>query len=586
MTEGIAELIHHERKHTLSAEIKTDSTIASGDYLGIKCVDGRFRLFCVDIADESDEDGTTEITATDAAVDELAGTIITRENGTSVKASEAVAAIASAAGWAIGTNEAGSKTADRKEEILDAWSALEEIEKAYGLYAAPYYVFQDGEIVGRRIDVLAKTPVYRGRLVESGVESDGIVVTRSSRPRPKIYPVGNGSLTIADVVWTKAAGKPVDKPKGQKWIGVPEAVEQYLGRGQTLSLPDVEDAEKLAQAAWEKAQAATKPEITATASICDMEMAAGQDWKSIRIFDVIRIRTRRGEDVEEQVTDIDRNYTQPERTKIILGKEPETSSSQVKQLKEESERHGRGVAGNQTMLRDTLVTVEELDSYTKTTISDVYVKLNAAEAAIELRATREEVAENDAYYTRRFSEAFMRLDAAEGEIELRASIEEVEGVKSNLSRAIIRLDAAEGQIQLKASKSAVDELTEEVKEVSLELDAANEEIRLRAKYIDLEGYVTIGEFEAELAKINRIFAGTATAAKIIVANLTALAMTFDGLKCKWQYLSVPYSGRIPELQRYIVRLADGETATLYAHPYAGRSIDLYERGYTFMMPTT
>lgn len=473
-SKGIARCVHDERNHTLSAEIPIHHAARPGEYLGLACVDGRFRIFCIDYADEDEDTATTAITATDAAVDELSGTIISRAEAENITAEKEVREIIAAAGWTVGVFEADEKTGSVKSGMVSAWDALSDAGKAYNMFVEPHYTFAGNRITGKTVDVLAKKPVYRGRLVEHGNDASSIRISYGKRPRPAIYPIGADGLNIAGVVWSKETGDPVDKPAGQLWIGVPEAVEEYGERGQTYEEPNITDANELARKAWEKAKEAAKPEITATARISDMEMIAGQDWKKIRMFDLVRVRPKYGQDAEEQAIRIERDYVRYADTKITLGKEQESSAKQVKALLKSSavtasrlSSHGRGIGANTTLLADTNVRLYELDGYTRTELSNVSIQLSAQEAAIVLKASREDLAETD----RKTSEALIRLDAAESEILLKASLEQVAGVESKVDEVSVRLNAAEKKIELKAD------------------------------YIDLQGYVTAEQLETTKAEI-------------------------------------------------------------------------------------
>ena len=492
LSKGIARCVHDERNHTLSAEIPIHHAARPGEYLGLACVDGRFRLFCIDYADEDEDTATTAITATDAAVDELRGTIISRAEAENITAEKEVREIIAAAGWTVGVFEADEKTGSVKSGMVSAWDALSDAGKAYNLFVAPHYTFAGNRITGKTVDVLAKNPVYRGRLVERGNDASSIRISYGKRPRPAIYPIGADGLNIAGVVWSKETGDPVDKPAGQLWIGVPEAVEEYGERGQTYEEPNITDANELARKAWEKAQEAAKPEITATARISDMEMIAGQDWKKIRMFDLVRVRPKYGQDAEEQAIRIERDYVRYADTKITLGKEQESSAKQVKALLKSSavtasrlSSHGRGIGANTTLLADTNVRLYELDGYTRTELSNVSIQLSAQEAAILIKASREDLAETD----------------------------------RQLSEVSVRLDAANSELLLKASKSEFYGLESKVDEVSVRLNAAERKIELKADYIDLQGYVTANRLATEIANLE-----TAIAENLFVQDLGAKSL--------------------------------------------------------------
>src|SRR5699024_4883025 len=77
-------------------------------------------------------------------------------------------------------------------------------------------------------------------------------------------------ITFEDVEWKKSKGDPVDKPKGQKWVGDPEALSKYgykegnsrKHRFGHFSNQDYETPEELLFATWEYLQANKHPEVT------------------------------------------------------------------------------------------------------------------------------------------------------------------------------------------------------------------------------------------------------------------------------------------------------------------------------------
>lgn len=522
ITKGIAQCIHGERDHTLNAEIPATHNARPGEYLGFRCVDGRFRLFAIEYADNDDLTATSTITARDAAVDELAGTIITLENTQNATAQEAVAAIAAKTAFTIGENEAGRNTASAKGGMMSAWSALSEAESAYNLFFAPYYEFDGKEITARILDVLAKKKTYRGRFVEAGSDASGIVVTYGERPRPMIYGLGQDGLTIESVAWSKANGDPTDKPAGQPWIGVADAMAKYPGRGQVYELQDVSDAGELTRKCWEKAQEAAKPTVSGTALISDMEMAAGQSYKAVRLWDLAHVRPKFGEDLKEQIIDIKRNYVREDQTKIALGKEKASSAKQVASLIKTATATSRTAGGNsrglsavQTGLADTNVRLYELDGYTHTEISNVLIQLSAQEAAILLKAERTDLSELE----NELRAAEIRIDGAEAELMLKASVETVSGLESELSEAYVRINGLESEIELKAD------------------------------LITLDGYVTASRLSAEIATINKFFSGAST---ISIAAVNTLRCSYanmaylyvNGTEASWKSFKAVTGGKV------------------------------------------
>lgn len=96
----------------------------------------------------------------------------------------------------------------------------------------------------------------------------------------------------------------------------------------------------------------------------------------------------------------------------------------------------------------------------------------------------------------------------------------------------IDVDAAEEAITLKASQESVDILEEKNTAVELRLDAVEDAILLKADKIDLQGYVTMDDFEARIGEVETSFseyimtgeidAGTAEVGSLIVTGSAAI----------------------------------------------------------------
>lgn len=106
------------------------------------------------------------------------------------------------------------------------------------------------------------------------------------------------------------------------------------------------------------------------------------------------------------------------------------------------------------------------------------------------------------------SGAMLELDGLKGQIALKATATDLSGLKTTVTQ---RLDAQAGEIELKVDKDGV----------IAAIRASSEEVQIQAKKINLSGYVTASQLEAEVANINRFFAGTASATRISAGTLAA-----------------------------------------------------------------
>lgn len=505
VVEGLSELIHDERKWTVTAEIPARHRARNGEYIGFWCVDGRYRLFEIDGVDEDELTGQATIRATDAAVGDLAGAIVESVMLEEADIREAVNRVMSGLGWRVNVTATTSDTEQVKAYFSPAWTVLSNITDAYNVRITPHYEIVGGKLTSKVLDVADKENKYRGRLVEQGHDASSVVVQYLGSARPMVYGVGAATgtgdpperVTFANVVWSMANGDPADKPAGQKWIADPQALTRLpVGerRGQTVEFAGITDPEKLLKRTWERAQKAARAQMAATALVSDMEMIAGQEWKALRMWDSVFVKPRSGGGELLQLTSIQRDYVRPWLTKVALGTDEETGMDdlvrKVSQLTKNAMRtsatlgsHGSGIAKNLTYLEDLDIQVDE----NRTQIGHVFIGLDAANARIDLMATREELTEVDKTLT----EVSIALDAAEGEIALKASREYVNEVEGRVTQAEASLTVAFDEIETKVSKDGV---------IS-SINQTAESITISASRVNLNGYVTASQLSAELAEI-------------------------------------------------------------------------------------
>src|SRR5690606_4005734 len=91
-------------------------------------------------------------------------------------------------------------------------------------------------------------------------------------------------VDITDLVWSKSKGDPVDKPKGQNWIGNPDALAQWgrlnpngtrRHRFTTVEM-EVESIQQLASMAWVQLGGYINPKVTYEAEVEDLFVLNGE----------------------------------------------------------------------------------------------------------------------------------------------------------------------------------------------------------------------------------------------------------------------------------------------------------------------
>lgn len=476
----VYELVHDEAEWRLTAQIPLSAGAQPGEYLGFTCVDGAFRLFGIDEAEDDEQSGVTAIDATDAAVWDLTGVVVKSVKLEDAGAAEAFGAILNSTGCALGTVTATGRTGDIDIYYQNAWKALQDTRATYDARLVVRYGIADNAITGMALDVLAKESVFRGRFFDMAVDAESAYLTRSGRPVTVLYGLGNSvstgdnpqKLTFADVVWSAAGGDPADKPAGQDWIGDAEAMAIYGRVEDVYTNQYQDDPAKLLRETWEQLKKVCKPIVTATATVQDMEFVPGYEHQQVRLWDTVAIVRRDGTALESTVTGIERDYVHPWLTKLKTGDEDHDEPSLAREMARASasmERlsnrvggHGAGISENkQFIIRDR----EVIDLHT-----------------IKIKENGDKIQETE-------------LRMGDAEVSILAQQKQLDENGERISSAEFRLDGAEAKILLKVNKDGV----------IAAINLTPEEAKVQAAKINLEGYVTATQLSTEIAAIENSF---------------------------------------------------------------------------------
>ena len=520
----VYELVHDEAEWRLTAQIPLSAGAQPGEYLGFTCVDGAFRLFGIDEAEDDEQSGVTAIDATDAAVWDLTGVIVKSVKLEDAGAAEAFGAILSGTGCALGTVTATGRTGDIDIYYQNAWKAVQDTRAIYDARLVVRYGIADNVITGMALDVLAKESVFRGRFFDTAVDAESAYLTRSGRPVTVLYGLGNSvstgdnpqKLTFADVVWSKAGGDPADKPAGQDWIGDAEAMAIYGRVEDVYTNQYQDDPAKLLRETWEHLKKVCKPIATATATVQDMEFVPGYEHQQVRLWDTVAIVRRDGTALESTVTGIERDYVHPWLTKLKTGDEDHDepslareiarASASMEQLSNRVGGHGAGIdenrqfiVENQEIIRLHTIKINENGSKIQETeirMADAEISLNAQEKVLTSQGER-------------LSQAEVDINGAKAEIALKANQTTVNALGTRVSSAEVRISGAEAQIELKVNRDGV------ISAINLTPEA----VTIQAKRIDLSGYVTANQLESEIANMENTFSNMISTKILYAQNM-------------------------------------------------------------------
>ena len=507
---GVQEIIHNEGEYTATAQILSKDKPAYGDHFGFMCADGRFRMFLVNVMEITDETKTCTITGTDAAIAELEGSVLETLPMNDTTAIEAATGALRGTGWQIGATTGDGAVRAPDAYFTTVWAVLKTISAAAKVRVEPYFEFANGKIVGRKVDILDRTPVFRGMIYTRRRGAKNIHIIKEGIPYGRVYPVGKiiGSgdpperLTIADAVWTTAGGKPVNKPQGQLFIDYPGAISTAA---YVFTDNREEDPNELAQKAYEDLEKKQQPKATGTATVGQMQRMPGYAPRAIERGELVVVRTEEGDSVEATATNVERYYVHTELTKLMIGEQEEaTFEEYIARLSEETAENasaaggaGAGAKENKQMI----LNAEELIQ-----LNAERIEANAQQ--ILLRATITQVQELENSTETQFNEVYIDLDALEASIELKASQQSVDNLNNTVEQMSATLTIQAEQISMRVEKNGV---------ISA-INQTAEEILISASRINLSGYVTASAFEAEMATIDNIFAGYSEISSLGIAN--------------------------------------------------------------------
>lgn len=498
----VTELLHTESDGTLEAVFPQTAGATPGEELGFSCVDGLFRLFTIDSVEHDDHNGTAIVTATDAARAELQDTVTLNVELESATAIEAARQILAGRGWRI--DGGGGRSEKVATGYTSAWAALSDLESTHEVRVLPGYAISGGVVMGRRLVVTERTSTFRGRIFEARLDATDIAITHSERPITRAYGVGAATgtqdvptrITIADAAWSRANGDPADKPAGQAYIDNPDAPPGALVREMMVLDENETDAVRLLEKTWEKLKARQTAHVSGTATVADVEMQPGMEYKAVRLYDRVAVIARSGEKVMATVLEIKRDYVRPHLTKITIGEEdfqPRTLSKAVAALaRSEIASRGRSAGASNKIIQNAALiqlNAEAIQMNAKT------ILMQAED--IKLRATKEEVEQQGDQQNKKINAVSIDLNAAKATLELKASQSELQKTQDGLeetnrrvSKTEIDLDGANAQIRLKADQTVTDALGQRVSSAEIAIDGANSKITLKADKIDLDALIT------------------------------------------------------------------------------------------------
>ncbi|WP_313428045.1 phage tail spike protein [Siminovitchia terrae] len=306
---------------TVDADVQSAKHVKEENRLVFKDKDGYFRETVIKELDDIDNDNGPQTTATciPAWLDELNDNIVIEKQYTNKEAQLALDDALAGTRYE-GEVKVSLGLASTNFNLLSSVDCIWKILEVWGGEFRDTIEIVGNNITVRKIIIEQRLGADKGARFEIDHNIEEIQRTVLSYPKTALYGWG-ASLEVTDgeenqtdghtryidfgdVVWSKAKGDPTDKPKGQKWVGDPDALLKYgrkhnsqlLHRYGEFSNQDSEDPAELLQATWEALKQAKKPEVHYKLSVdlLDKNVSLGDTAVAIdRQFDrPIEIQTR------------------------------------------------------------------------------------------------------------------------------------------------------------------------------------------------------------------------------------------------------------------------------------------------------
>ena len=213
----------------------------------------------------------------------------------SVTADQALNVALEGTGYQLGERKGLTKVNKTNFYYISPREALVKIIEAFNCEFRVRYEFVENKIINRYIDLYHRQGSYSGVQFEYGnnalevtmeEDSDNVVTALIGRGKGEESTDSEGNATggygrrieFTDIVWTKASGKPIDKPAGQNYIVLNDDIEnkglyqngELKHRWGVFVDEEIEDKEVLLQATYQELLRLNNPIRKYKASILDL----------------------------------------------------------------------------------------------------------------------------------------------------------------------------------------------------------------------------------------------------------------------------------------------------------------------------
>ncbi|VTT11455.1 PblB [Streptococcus gordonii] len=333
----------------LTAEVKAlnDDELELVEYMAIQSIEDPHLFNYFYVAQKSTKDQITTFTGVQSGIEELRKSPVYDKRPKSTQAKPVINELLQGTNWQA-RYIAETALHSTNFYYTSVFDALKKLCKVWGL-EMQFFVEMNGNGIGARYidfkkkigEAVGKRVVYGHNALEILQEVERTNIFTAIVGRGKGEQVssaeesgkgGDGygrKITFEDVVWSKAKGDPLDKPKGQKYLEIPEMTQRYGIKNSDGSMrPKIgfvdfgeeEDPNELIKLTYQSLITASRPQLTLKTSSVYL--------KGVKIGDTIRVvRHDRKLDYDTRIFEITINRLNDQATDTKLGDRTGESST-------------------------------------------------------------------------------------------------------------------------------------------------------------------------------------------------------------------------------------------------------------------
>ncbi|NBJ70617.1 MULTISPECIES: phage tail protein [Clostridia] len=282
---------------------KNAAYFVGGNQVAFKDLKGNLRLFTIREVDDIDGESPEKVIHCMPAIQELADVMVANGELENEAADAALGVILKHSRWKAG-NVADLGLNSISFAYQNAYACIGTLVELWGGEIVDRVEIEGNKISCRYLDIVSRKGADTGKRFEMNKDIKNITRTVLYYPKTALYgqgkslQSGEGSsdkVTFRDIEWKKENGDPTNKPKGQEWVGDPEALEKHgvpdhetgkiMHRFGLFEDNDEEEPEKLLAKTWEAVQAEKTPKIQYEMDIITFYGIAGYEHEQVILGD-------------------------------------------------------------------------------------------------------------------------------------------------------------------------------------------------------------------------------------------------------------------------------------------------------------